>query len=269
MRGFFISGIISVMRLLKQLLYGTLFVVVIGSAAYGIYFLTLRPEPSCFDNRQNGDETGIDCGGPFCISCEEKNLRPLSLFPTVLFRADRNFSASAEVRNPNNAFGARLFDYEVAFYDASGAVLRSASGKSFIYPGESKYIIDAGARITAGIPSRAEIKLKDESFQWVREEDFLQPLYDLKNVSTTVEAEQVVVSGTVSNLNNFTISRIIIDAFLIDQLGVKAGVSKTELNNVGPFRVEQFRIFFPITKEMQEKIDADATSKTVIVEVLK
>lgn len=257
------------MRLLKQLLYGTFFLAIIGGFAYGIYFLALRPTPSCFDNRQNGQEAGIDCGGPSCISCEEKNLKPLSLLPTVLFRTDRSFSASAEVKNPNSIFGARLFDYEVFFYDASGNVLRSASGKSFIYPGESKYIIDAGARITAGIPARAEIKLKEGSVQWVRGEDFLQPLYDVKNVATVLESEQVVVSGTVSNLNNFTIARIIIDAFLVDTLGARVGVSKTELNNVGPFRVEQFKIFFPITKEMREMVDVEATSKTVAVEVLK
>jgi hypothetical protein len=257
------------MRLLKQFLYGIFFLAIIGGVAYGVYFLTLRPTPSCFDNQQNGEETGVDCGGPLCISCEEKNLRPLSLLPTVLFRADRSFSASAEVRNPNTHFGARMFDYEVYFYDASGNVLRSASGKSFIYPGESKYIVDAGARITAGIPSRAEIKLKENSVQWVREDEFLQPLYDVKNVATAIEAEQVIVSGTISNLNNFSIARIIIDAFLVDRFSAKVGVSKTELNNVGPFRVEQFKIFFPITREMREVVDAEATSKTVIVEVLK
>lgn len=233
-----------------------------------IYTVTLRPAPSCFDNKQNGKETGADCGGD-CISCEIKNLQPLNLEQAVLFSADRNFSSSAALRNPNSVYGAQSFDYEVNFYDASGKSLRNIKTKGFIYAGEVKSIIEAGGRITIGIPARAEIKLNQESVVWEKPQEFFQPPHELKDVSAAIENGQAVISGNVANLNNYPLSRIIINAFLVDNSGVKIGASKTELQNVGPFRVESFKIFIPVRKDLASAVDLEATAQSVFVEVLK
>ncbi|MBI3046304.1 MAG: hypothetical protein HYY86_02070 [Candidatus Harrisonbacteria bacterium] len=255
------------MRLLKQFLYGTFYLLILAGVLWGIYAITLRPAPSCFDNRQNGKETGVDCGGD-CVSCEIKNLQPLSLSPAALFSADRNFSASAALRNPNSTYGAK-FDYEVNFLDAGGKVLKNITNKGFIYAGEAKSIIEAGGRITTGIPARAEIKLNEESVAWEKPQDFFQPPHKIGELSAVLENEQAVISGNVANLNNYPLSRVIASGFLVDKLGVKIGASKTELQNVGPFRVESFKIFIPVRKDLISAVDLEATAQSVFVEILK
>ena len=62
---------------------------------------------------------------------------------------------------------------------------------------------------------------------------------------------------------------MIASAFLVDKLEIKIGASKTELQNVGPFRVESFRIFIPVRKDLVGEVDLEATSQSVFVEVLK
>ena len=231
-----------------------------------IYSITLKPVPSCFDNKQNGEETGVDCGGS-CVSCEIKNLQPLSLGQAILFNADRNFSASAEIRNPNSGYGTK-FDYEVNFYDAGGKKISNIKNQGFIYSGEQKSLIE-GTKINVGIPTRAEIKINEQGVVWLKQQDFFSPLYKVGELSAVLENEQAVISGNITNLNNYALSRVIASAFLVDKLEIKIGASKTELQNVGPFRVESFRIFIPVRKDLVGEVDLEATSQSVFVEVLK
>lgn len=257
-------------RVVKQLLYGTLYLLIFFGVAWGVYAITLRPAPSCFDNKQNGQETGVDCGGN-CISCEIKNLQPLSLSPAVLFSADRNFSTAAEIRNSNASHGAK-FDYEVNFYDAGGKNLKNIKNEGFIYAGEQKSLIE-GIRITTGIPVRAEIKILEPSLTWLRQTDFFNPPHALKAVNAVIaeiENGQAVVSGRISNLNNnYVLSRVIVSAFLIDKLGVKIGASKTLLNDLAPFGSQDFKIIIPVRKDLLNEVDLEATAQSVFVEVLK
>ncbi len=256
------------MRLLKQFLYGIFYLTILGAVLWWIYAVTLRSAPSCFDNSKNGNEAGVDCGGG-CVSCEIKNLSPLSLLPATLFSADRVFSASAEINNPNLNYGAKTFDYEVNFYDGAGNVLKNIKNKSFIYSGETKNLIEAGVRITNGIPIRAEIKIDEKSLVWEKAENFSSPKYDLKNITAELDNGQAVISGNITNPNNFTIFKIIVSAFLVDKSRIKIGASKTELQNVGAFQAENFKIFIPAGKDLLSSADLAATAQSVAVEILK
>ncbi|MBI4991833.1 MAG: hypothetical protein HZB99_01295 [Candidatus Harrisonbacteria bacterium] len=254
---------------MKHIFYGGLYLLILGLVIWVIYFLIPKPAPTCFDNQQNQDETGVDCGGASCISCEEKNIQDLSVGEAKLFTADRLFSAIAEVRNLNTAFAAKSFDYEFDFYDSADKILKTVKNNSFISGGGSKDIIEAGVRITAGIPKRAEIKIDNTSVVWVRAENLSAPPYNLEGVVVTAEDNQIVVSGNITNPNNFLLSKVIINSFLIDRLGDKIGASKTEFRDVGPFRVQSFKIFIPADEELLGLVDMEETTKGVFVEVFK
>ncbi len=256
------------MRLTKQFLYGTFFLMVFSVVALGVYSVAFKPVPSCFDNRQNGDELGVDCDGS-CISCDIKNLRPLFAAEANLYGVERVYSVSVRVQNSSPAFGARSFLYSINFYDANDVLLKTVSDKSFIYANTSKNIVEAGARITNGVPVRAEMIIDNPSVEWVKIADFSEPKYELKDVSVELENGQVAISGVIVNPNNFTFSKVVIGVFLSDNIGLKAGASKTELNNVGQFRQNNFKLFIPVQKEMLDNIDLNASAKSVSVSILK
>lgn len=255
-------------RTAKQILYGTLYLSILGAFVWGIYSITLKPAPSCFDNSQNGTETGVDCGGS-CISCEVKNLQPLFVGAPVLLGDDRAYTASAELQNANQNFGARTFSYKVNFYDATGALLKSVDNKSFVYSGQIKNIMEPGVRILNGIPASVKIELDPASVEWAKPVDFFEPAYEIRDLAAAIDGSQVAVSGLVSNPNNFQFSKIIISAFVVDKLGVKMGASRTELYNVGQFRQENFKIFIPVRKDLIKDVDLKGSSESISVEVLK
>src|SRR3989344_800500 len=51
----------------KQLIYGSIYILIIAGIISGIYFYKTRP--TCFDAVQNGGEQGIDCGGKCAQVC--------------------------------------------------------------------------------------------------------------------------------------------------------------------------------------------------------
>ena len=253
------------MRLFKQLLYGTFYILILGGISWGIYSFEFKPAPSCFDNKQNGQETGVDCGGN-CLACEIKNLKPLEVMPALLLSDDRFYSVLAEIKNPNSNFALKSFEYEINFYDAQNNLLKSTKNNSFIYAGESKNIIEAGIRITNGIPKKAELKISP-NLNWIKSSELEAPAYELKDIASVLENGQVAVSGTITNPKSFFISKVSIGALASDNLGAKIGASKTELQNVGPFRVESFKIFVPVKKTSLPSVDLNVTK--VFVEALK
>ncbi len=252
----------------KQIFYGILYLTILALLAWGFYLIALKSPPTCSDGVQNGNETGVDCGG-LCVACEIKKLKPLSLSPATLFGFDRVYSVGAELRNPNMSFGAEDFSYEVNFYDEAGKILKTIKNKSFVYAGETKDIIEVGIKITEGIPVKGEIKIDAPGIIWEKTQDFFQPKITLNKVNFINEKTQVSLSGSLKNSNNFVVSRIILSAFLVDKLGVKVGVSKTELKNLDPFIVENFKISFLVDKTLAGVVDSKATAASLSVEVLK
>ena len=256
------------MRLLKQFLYGTFYLLIFGGLAWGLYSFEFKPAPSCSDNAQNGSETGVDCGGS-CVTCEMKELRSLSVNSTILFGDNRVFSVVIELRNPNDKYGARDFSYTVNFYDNAGVLLQSVKNNSFIYAGKVRNILEAGVRISNGIPVRAETVIDQAGIKWESDKDIFRPDFQLKDASVNLDGEQAVGSGTITNPNSFAFSKVILSVFLVDDLGIKINASKTELADIGQFRVESFKIFIPGRKSSLKDIDLYATSQSIEVDVLK
>lgn len=256
------------MRLIKQFLYGVLFIAILVALIWGFYNMFLKSTSSCFDNKKNQNETDIDCGGS-CISCELKNIKPLVLGQTQLYSGDRIFSVSVPVENTNPQFGIENFSYKFSIYDKDGNVLETVEDKSFIYPSEKKDLISAGMRITNGYPDHADFKIDESSIKWENPENFYAPAFELKDVTASQDNDVVTISGYVSNVNNFVISKAIADVFVLDKNGQKINASRTELNNIGQFRIENFKILIPILKSQRDSIDLDSSAKTVYIEILK
>ena len=255
-------------RTAKQLLSGALYLAVLGTIGWWIYSVTLAPAPSCFDNVQNGGETGVDCGGP-CVSCAIKHLQPLSISPSSLFGTDRVYSAVAEVTDPSDLYGTKTFSYSVAFVDANGNVLQTVDQTGFLYPGQTRSLIVAGVSIQNGIPTQANFTLDATSTAWASASDFSEPIYELSNPQAAISGNQVVITGTVINPNNITISSIHLGAFAVNNLGIKIGASTTVLQNLGPFRQQTFQISIPLQKGLLNSVDLSASATSIEVQALQ
>lgn len=121
---------------------------------FGVRFI---PSPTCFDNRQNSGEVGVDCGGS-CIPCELKNPKPLSVFWTRIANAGGDlYDAAALVENQNQALASGNVQYEFSLFDDLGLVARK-TGATFIYPQERLSIVEPALRTTRK-PVRVEFRV--------------------------------------------------------------------------------------------------------------
>lgn len=115
------------------------FVLVGGTIVY-----RALPEPTCFDQRRNQGEAGIDCGGP-CIPCALAEAKPIEVFWVKFVETrESSYDVAAELKNPNGKLAAASFDYEFRLNDTAGVLVAARSGRSFLYPGELAHISEIG-----------------------------------------------------------------------------------------------------------------------------
>ena len=199
------------------------------------------------------------------MSCEIKNLKPLSLTQPLFFRNGNKVSAMAELKNLNSTYGSDEVKYRIDFYDNEGDVLKTISKYDFIYSNDRKYLVEAGVDDSERVIEKAVFTL--EGNNWKSISEWRSPVVELKNLNTAGQKDIYVVSGRVKNPNNFTISKIVISAVLGSNFDVKAGVSKTEIENLGPFQEKDFQVFVAPDSLLADKIDMRATE--VVVEGIK
>jgi hypothetical protein len=226
-------------RFLKQLIYGSLYLAVIFGLAFLAYILILRPAPSCFDNRRNQGEKGIDCGGP-CQPCEIKDLNPVSVLGTPqILPVDGKTSVFVQLKNPNSGYGAE-FSYVLNLYGSDDLVVYSVTGDSYIYAGQIKPWIEALLPIDFKKVGRGEFSIKNVN--WRSREEFSDPTLTVRAVKTTSGADEARITGLAVNSNSYKVSRASLIGVVYDELGFRIAVSKTLLQDILPFEERAFTI---------------------------
>lgn len=254
------------MRFLKQFLYGAFYLSLWLIAGFLVYLIFFRQVSSCFDNIQNQDEAGIDCGGVCGIDCELKYISPLTVSRPLIFKNNDQVSLWVKIRNPNLSYGSDKLEYRINLYDSQNNLLTALNRQSFIYAGENKDIVEAGIR-TRGAVARAELVIDETSLNWRPAAEWLNPILETLEVKSVFNKDQAVVSGMVKNPSSFSIARVAVTAILNDQSGIPLGVSKTDVDGLSPFQTKNFQIFIPVVPDLRLNLDLGATQ--IIVEARK
>jgi len=77
------------------------------------------------------------------------------------------YSVAAKIKNPNTNFGASNFNYNFSFYDEFGILFNTAAGESYIWPGESKYIILGGINLEK-MPAKTQLQLSEPAWREIK-----------------------------------------------------------------------------------------------------
>ena len=225
-------------RIRRQLL--VLLIIALPFVAVGFYFVkNVLPQASCFDNRRNQDESGVDCGGS-CTPCELKTPKKVELFWARAVLVKQNFyDVVAFLHNPNSILVSPKVEYEFALFDEFGLVSRKM-GSTFILADERMHVIEPAIE-TKRVPTRVEFKVTNVSWELKKEE---QP-------NLIVERKEYKV---------------------VEENGKKQGVVETSIFNRSLFNLREVEVFFTVTdrdgnllganKVLLENLNSD-TSKSV------
>lgn len=116
----------------------------------GVVFAYLEPiifrAPTCSDHKQNGNETGVDCGGDCVDLCMSDVKKPTVLWERSFLISDDVYNAVAYIENQNNA-AISAMPYEFRLYDTKGTYITRVDGTAVIPPSGTYAIIETGIKV--------------------------------------------------------------------------------------------------------------------------
>lgn len=216
-------------RARRQILYFSLFALVIIAIITGIVWY-VWPEATCFDNRKNNEEEGIDCGG-LCTPCLGE-IKDLSVSWVSFLKSRESFYDVAALIENSNLFGAiSSLGYTFKLYDANNILIAVRQGKTFINPNEKRIIFESDLSTGPRIPSWANIEF-DQQKNWKyieKEKSFLSIVRkDFVNLPFPR------LTAEIKNDSLFDVKDVFVAGVLYDGSGNAIGVSSTKIDSIKP-----------------------------------
>lgn len=248
-------------RKLKRSIIILIYLVLFGLFIWGVVWLIL-PAPTCSDGKQNQRESGVDCGGP-CSPCVPPiTAEPLQVVEKALVPTGQgNFDVVTRIKNPNIQYGSAVFSYEIILKDAAGSVVATRSGRSFILPVETKYIIEPNIK-TSAEPTTVEVNIS--GYQWQQFSGYEEPGINVYNKRYSLIASGAGFSevyGLLKNESEFDFNLIKISVILRDVTGKVLAVNNTEMKTVNASGQRDLRLIWPVSfpgEVVSVEIEAEA-----------
>jgi hypothetical protein len=148
--------------------------VFIFCTALGVYVLRdiLFPTPTCFDAKQNGYESGIDCGGVCSLRCEQEIIPLTVLWSRHLRVATGTYDLVAMVHNKNINNASKALGYTFSLYNKEGGLLGEYSGTTTA-PVDGDFPIIIQSATPTGTPETIAVHLNDTEHYSVEEKPTL------------------------------------------------------------------------------------------------
>lgn len=247
----------------KRILIISVYILVALAIAGSFYYFSI-PKPTCYDNAQNQNEAGIDCGGVCLKKCEIVSQDKITVMEAGFVESGvaGSYDIYAEVHNPNQMFGSEKFEYTFIAKDATGQEIGSFSDSNFILPGETKYIVKNNFNINI---APASINVVIGKTTWVETSEFYEKpqlrVINKKYNLITSGIEYAEAFGLLKNDSLMDFAVINLEIILKNAEGKVVALNSTEMKVVKTGEGRDFRVFWP------NKFPGDVASMEVQPEV--
>lgn len=243
-------------RYLKQIIiFSVLVLILAGFIAAG--FFLFKESPSCFDKKQNQNETGVDCGGN-CEPCEKKQLEKIKLlFLKSLASGEGSYDLVAKINNSNPNYGAKQFFYSFQIFDSNDKLISEQKSESYILPRQTKYLILPNV----GIKEKDfKLKLTISGIDWaVLGIDYPNLSIFNKKFEYGQTGQFASFSGVLINKSVVKYDNAEIILILFDENNNITSVNRTEINNLAFNEEKPFKMIWSEPFEGKPvKFDAQA-----------
>lgn len=216
----------------RQLMYLMLSLGAVAGLLFLVIYPRLNKEPTCSDNKKNGTELGVDCGGACSRLCPFEALDPIVRFARAYQVSAGVYNVLASVENKNAAAGIKKIDYIFRLYDEDSILVATKSGSTFITPNGITPIFESGIRAGTRAPKRTTFEFTEIPI-WTR----VNP--SLINLPVTTKAGELKMltvgaglSGQVTNNSSYILGPTDVVALLSDDAGNVIEASKTVVSKL-------------------------------------
>lgn len=235
----------------RRLFFILIFALLIGATA----FILIRPyfnrPPTCFDNKKNGTEMGIDCGGSCKYLCSESVKQVPVEWSRSFLNKNKTVDMVAHFSNQNKTAGVEKADYRFVVYGRNGQTLLTKEGSTFI-PANTKVIVYEGPF------SVGNQEPYTTTFEWTSPLKFstvppAESLLHLDTLKTDLKTEGgVTLTALVGNSTTATFSRLPVYVVLYNTEGNAILASRTLIDSLAP--EETTELYFSWNYDLKEKV---------------
>jgi hypothetical protein len=211
----------------RQLQYIMMFVVFILIILFIFLYPVIFKKPTCTDGKQNGDETGIDCGGSCQLMCKEKTSDPLVLWSRAFKVSSNAYNLVAFIENQNKNSGIEDIPYEFRVYDVKNRMIGRSTGSTFIPPNKQFAIFEA--RFDPGLAQIKSVTFEfTGTFIWVKKEPTIDslPIY-VDNIVMGEDKKNPSLSARIRNESIYELPSFDVITILYDENNNAINASKT------------------------------------------
>ena len=233
----------------------------IGGIGYGFTDYFLITEPTCFDNTRNGQEEGVDCGLLACGVVCEPAVEPLKIQSQKLIQVrEGDYDFVAQINNPNSAFGASRVRYELGI---SGESESKKSGTFYILPGQTRFVIIQGIRISR----LADAFLNITEVEWERVQSFEDISFPVQRKSYEVVDRNGIFSeleAVILNNSDFDFDKVEVGVILFSNNNDIIAVNRTDIRTFLSRTERHLKVSWPV--ELPESARQDVEVLTNVFE---
>lgn len=224
--------------------------VALGGVGVYIGYRLIVPPPECV--LDENCSAGFYCHEKTCVAIPQEHppedlkmeVTGTYVFPSTSGKAD----VLAVIRNPNSSWGLRDFSYTFIISDSAGQEVGRFEGRSYILPGEEKYLIKVGQAVS-GSAQRVDVVITPQT--WIKSPELQQPNIDVKNLAYSASAPlgQARLDGRLINSSSYSFEEVEVAAVLKGSDDKPVGVNYTTLNALLAGEERDFRLiwFSPVS----------------------
>lgn len=225
-----------------------LFILIILLAIAGLFaFLSYAPDalqtPTCTDQKQNGDESGIDCGGVCQNLCLDQTKDPVVLWTRSFKVTEGLYTSVAYIENQNAGALERL-PYEFRLYDDKGVFVKRVQGTALIPPLGRYAIVEPSVQTGTANITRTTIVFAQNTGPWKRiPKEITDVRVSTGSITLDTDSTSPRLSGVATNQSAVhTLFNTQVVAILYGESGNALAVSKTLIPTLLP--TAQKEVFF-------------------------
>ena len=189
--------------------------------------------PTCADRKQNGNETGIDCGGSCAKACTFQ-VDQISVLWSRAFRViPGRYNAVAYLENKNKNIAVNKIHYRFRFADKNNLYIGKREGETFIPPGGTFAVFEPAIDIGNSIPVYTTFEFTENPI-WLQVSP--DKVNQIKIFASDIKLEDAAtsprLSATIKNNSLFIIPDLNVVVILYDAFGNAVSVSGTYLDTL-------------------------------------
>jgi len=215
----------------RQLLYVIILIIFLGVLGFLIVSPYINKLPTCTDNKQNGDEKGIDCGGSCAKACTFEADQISILWARTFEVIPGRYNAVAYLENHNKNTAIYKIKYKFRFADKNNIYIGKRDGETFIPPGGKFAIFEPGIGVGNSVPVYTAFEFTETPvWNTVPEGKLSQLKILVSDIKLENQNTSPHLSATIKNNSFFIVPEVSVVALLYDEKGNAVSASRTYLD---------------------------------------